>query len=132
MESGDPHAWAKKVRNCYYTHEADCVLGESNYGGQMVEDLVTGTVEMGVQYESVNATRGKKVRAKPIAGLYGDSDLDWEDSQVRHVGTYNTLETQMTSWVPGNSDSPDRLDALVWALRDLLIEEEEATPELIF
>jgi intein/homing endonuclease len=132
MESGDPNAWAKAVRQAYYNHEADCVIGESNYGGKMVEDLVTGAVEMGISYESVNATRGKKVRAKPIAGLYGDSEIDWEDTQVHHVGTYNTLETQMTSWVPGNSDSPDRLDSLVWAVRDLLIKEEQATPELIF
>jgi len=116
---------------CYDYWRADAVLGETNYGGTMIKNTVQGTAGQTVNFNEVTATRGKQVRAEPVAALYGGSDVDFEDSQVKHAGTFHALEKQMTSWVPGDSDSPDRLDALVWALTDLLIESNNRSPSLI-
>ena len=63
-------------------------------------------------YSDVHASRGKAVRAEPIAALY-------EKGRCHHVGTFADLEDEMTNWTPGDSDSPNRLDALVWAITEL-------------
>jgi len=121
-----PNNWGQAVRDAYDHWEADCVVVETNYGGDLVTANVRGPVDRRIPVEEVNASRGKSIRAEPIASLYGDENAQWEDALVRHVGTFPELESQMTSWVPGDSDSPDRLDALVWVLTELMIEDNAA------
>ena len=116
-----PLAWAKRVAGCYRAHEADRIVAEANMGGDMV-----GTVMRQEMPEApirlVRATRGKRVRAEPIAALY-------ERGLVHHVGAFAKLEDQMCDWVPG-AKSPDRLDALVWALTELMLKGEAGEPKL--
>jgi phage terminase large subunit-like protein len=72
-------------------------------------------VDARVPYRAVRASRGKQARAEPIAALY-------EQGKVRHVGAFSALEDQMVSWEPlGSEHSPDRVDALVWALSELML-----------
>lgn len=115
--SGGPAEWAKAVVACYKRNQADVILGEDNFGGALVEHAIR-TVDRHVPYRSVRASRGKVVRAEPIAMLY-------EQGRVRHAGSFPELEDQMCSmgrsgWM--GRGSPDRLDACVWALTDLLME----------
>jgi phage terminase large subunit-like protein len=111
------------VRDAYDEWQADSIVVESNYGGDLVTSNVQGASDRHFPVEDVNATRGKDVRAEPVASLYGDPDVDWEDAKVRHAGSFSTLESQLTTWVPGDADSPDRLDALVWVFHDLMLQE---------
>lgn len=74
--------------------------------------MVLRQVDRNIPLKKVTATRGKKVRAEPISALY-------EQGRVHHVGGFNTLEDQMVMWTPDSNESPDRLDALVWALTEL-------------
>ena len=107
-----PDAWAKKVVEAYESYKADKVIAEVNNGGDLVERVVK-TVDRNVNYKSVRATRGKFVRAEPIAALY-------EQKRVRHLNRFNLLEDQLCSYNPEiTSQSPDRLDALVWGLTEL-------------
>lgn len=106
-----PDAWARKAVVAYRRHRADRIIGESNNGGEMIEAVVRH-VDPNISYKSVHATRGKVIRAEPIAALY-------EQGRVHHVGTFADLESQLTEWNPESSDSPDRMDALVWALTEL-------------
>jgi phage terminase large subunit-like protein len=94
----------------YHRHRADRIVAEVNQGGEMVEHTVR-TVDRNVAYKAVHASRGKQARAEPIAALY-------EQGKVHHVGAFPELEDQMCQWQPGG-DSPDRIDALVWALTEL-------------
>ena len=73
------------------------------------------TVDRNIPIRLVHASRGKRVRAEPIAALY-------EQNRVHHVGSFPELEDQLCSWVPDISNSPDRLDALVWALTELVVD----------
>lgn len=107
-----PDAWAKVVTAAYHTHRADRIIAEVNNGGEMVEQTLR-TVDRALSYRAVRASRGKQTRAEPVAALY-------EQGKVHHVGTFAGLEDQMCSWVPGDP-SPDRVDALVWALTELLL-----------
>ncbi len=110
---GSPEAWSNAVIAAYHRHSADRILGEKNYGGDMVEHTIR-TAGGDVSYSNVNATRGKAVRAEPIAALY-------ERGKVHHVGTFPHLEEEMCNWVPGQSTkSPNRVDALTWALTELM------------
>jgi len=87
-------------------------VGEVNNGGEMVE-LTIKTIDRSVPFRAVRASRGKAVRAEPIAAMY-------EDGRVTHVQEFEQLEDQMCTWTPDDkSHSPDRLDALVWALTEL-------------
>lgn len=109
-----PDGWARRAIACFDRFEADCIVGETNQGGDMVESTVRA-VRPGVPYRGVTATRGKWVRAEPIAALY-------EQGRVSHVGTFAALEDEMVAFGPdGMADgaSPDRVDALVWALTEL-------------
>ena len=110
-----PHGWATAAVNAYTEYKADRLVAEVNQGGDMVENTIR-TVEGGlnVSYLGVRATRGKYTRAEPIAALY-------EQGKVHHVGTFSDLEDQLCNWTPGE-DSPDRLDALVWALTELMLD----------
>lgn len=106
---------------------------EKNFGGEMAEDVVKNAMRvMGVKptaikVEPVSASRGKKVRAEPIAQLYGDPDdpKTWASSETHHVGTFEELEDQLTTWLPESGESPDRMDGMVWAATRLLIVEED-------
>ncbi len=107
---GSPLDWARKVVYAYETHKADRVIGETNNGGDLVE-VNLRTVKRNIPFKKVTATRGKVLRAEPIAGLY-------EQGMVHHVGNMPQLEDQMCSWLPGMK-SPDRVDALVWAITEI-------------
>lgn len=107
-----PDTWARKVDYAYWTHEADRVIAEINNGGDLVEATLR-TVNPRISYKGVRATKGKYTRAEPIAALY-------EQGKVHHVGIFSELEDQLCTWVPGE-DSPDRLDALVWTLTELML-----------
>ena len=113
-----PLGWAKIVITAYRSRRADRVTGEVNNGGELVEANIR-TVEPNVAFRAVHASRGKRTRAEPVAALY-------EQGRVHHVGAFPELEDQMTTWVPGDP-SPDRMDALVWAITELLIDPEKQT-----
>ena len=108
-----PNVWALKVVECYQQHMADRIAAEKNYGGEMVESTIR-SVEGGrsVSVKLVQATRGKAVRAEPVAAKY-------ERGLVHHVGMFELLEEEMCTFVQGNK-SPNRMDALVWALTELM------------
>lgn len=116
-ERGSPDKWARKVVAAYRRYEADVVVVEVNQGGDMVAQVLR-SVEPNLPIEEVRATRGKYVRAEPVAALY-------EQGRVHHVGALTELEEQMVTFTPeraaDRSDgySPDRVDALVWALAAL-------------
>ncbi len=103
---GSPLDWANRVTWAYDKHGADRVIGEVNNGGDLVE-VNLRTINKTIAYSDVHASRGKYIRAEPIAGRY-------EKGEVHHVGEFVELEDQMCEWVPGEG-SPDRMDALVWA-----------------
>ena len=111
------NGWGNRAVNAYREFRADRIVAEVNNGGDLVEDVIR-TVDRHVSYRAVHASRGKVVRAEPISALY-------EQKRVHHVGLFAGLETQMCSFVPDHLDgSPDRVDALVWALTELMIERE--------
>lgn len=95
----------------YKAHKADRIVAEVNNGGDLVEALLR-TKSLDLAYQPVHASRGKLTRAEPIAALY-------EQHRVHHVGAFGILEDQMCDYVPFLSKSPDRMDALVWALTSL-------------
>jgi phage terminase large subunit-like protein len=107
-----PSGWATAAITGYHKHQADRIIGEVNNGGEMVENTIR-SVEKSVAYKSVHASRGKELRAEPISALY-------EQGKVHHIGFFPDLEDQLCEWVPG-AKSPDRLDALVWALTELML-----------
>jgi predicted phage terminase large subunit-like protein len=115
-----PHEWARAAIEAYNRHNADRIVAEVNQGGAMVESTMR-TIDANVPFTAVHASRGKYVRAEPIAALY-------EQGRVHHVGNFPQLEDQMTSFVPDidrtRMGSPDRVDALVWALTDLVVERQ--------
>lgn len=111
-----PEQWARRVVKAHDDHEGDRVVGEANNGGDLVETVLRA-VDPSVPYKKVHASRGKRVRAEPVAALY-------EQGRVHHVGLFGELEEQMISWTPDSGDSPDRMDALVWAVTDLMLEPE--------
>lgn len=114
-----PEGWARRAVNAYRHYRADRIIGEANNGGDLIE-AVLRTVDRTVAYKKVTASRGKQVRAEPISSLY-------EQGKVFHVHPFPELEDQMCTYVPGNYDgSPDRVDALVWALTDLLVKEQRS------
>ena len=112
-----PDAWARIAVRAYHLHGADRIVAEANNGGDLVETLIR-TVDRNVAYRAVRASRGKVARAEPVAALY-------EQGRVRHVGVFAHLEDQMTTYVGDASSSPDRLDALVWAMTDLMLTQAE-------
>jgi phage terminase large subunit-like protein len=107
-----PNDWAKAAVAEYYKFKADVMVAEKNYGGEMVEAVIHGVDPM-VNVKLVTATRGKAVRAEPISAFY-------ERGRCHHVGNYPALEDELCLWVQGDN-SPNRLDALVWAGTELLL-----------
>lgn len=107
-----PEVWSSVVIDCYDTYKSDRIVGEKNYGGDMVEHTIRGAdAGKEISYKNVTASRGKAVRAEPAAAHY-------ERGKVHHVGKFPRLEDEMCLWQPGDK-SPNRLDALVWTLTDL-------------
>lgn len=107
-----PQGWARVAVEAYHRHKADRIIAETNNGGDMVEAVIR-QVDPNVSYRKVTASRGKAIRAEPIAALY-------EQGRVHHVGSLPKLEDQMCAFNPVESgQSPDRMDALVWALTAL-------------
>ena len=106
-----PMNWAKRVVETFGKYSADRVIVEVNQGGDLVEHTLK-SIDEHLPITKVRASRGKQTRAEPISALY-------EQRKVHHAGVFKELEEQMTSWVPGD-ESPDRMDALVWCLYDLM------------
>lgn len=106
-----PDAWARQAVNLYHELKADKIIAETNNGGDMVTLLIK-QVDHSAPVKKVTATRGKQLRAEPISSLY-------EQGRVHHHGYFAELETQMCEWTPISNESPDRLDALVWAITEL-------------
>lgn len=111
-----PDGWAQVVARAAERFEADRVVAERNFGGAMVESVLR-TANRNLPVKLVTASRGKEIRAEPVAALY-------EQGKVHHVGVFTDLEEQMTMTTTAGyqgSDSPDRMDALVWALTELML-----------
>ena len=107
-----PQQWGGEAIALYKRWMADRIVAETNNGGMMVESVLRQIDEQ-IPYKSVHASKGKRVRAEPISALY-------EQGKVHHVGRHNDLEDQLCNWDPMSNDSPDRLDALVWACTELI------------
>ncbi len=133
---GKPREWARRVVLLYGMLAADVVVAEKNFGGEMVASTIHA-VDSSVPVKMVVASRGKAIRAEPVAALYGADDREGDSglvapgsvvvgvpgsgSRVHHVGHFAELESEMTTWVPGVSWSPNRLDALVWGVTEVLL-----------
>jgi predicted phage terminase large subunit-like protein len=114
-----PSEWARAAITAFTAHAADRIVAEVNNGGEMVEATLR-TIDPNVPFHAVRASRGKVARAEPVAALY-------EQGRVHHLGTFPQLEDQMCSFTADFDRavagySPDRVDALVWALTELLVE----------
>ena len=107
-----PAVWTLEIDRLYRELDADLIVGEVNNGGELVGALLTG-INRALPFKAVRASRGKIVRAEPVAALY-------ERGIVHHAGTFPDLEEQMCSYsASAGKKSPDRMDALVWALTEL-------------
>lgn len=107
-----PDSWARRAIQAYDDFKADRIIGEVNNGGEMV-GLTISTIRS-VPYKAVHASRGKQARAEPVAALY-------EQGKIYHTQQFEELEDQLVTWTPESGESPDRLDALVWALTELML-----------
>lgn len=114
-----PQRWASRVMDLHDHWGADCIVVENNYGGEMVKSTLTN-VSAFPRIREVNSTRGKLIRAEPVFSLY-------EQIKVKHVGSLTDFEGQLTEWVPGKGDSPDRLDAMVHGVHELMDHARPAT-----
>ncbi len=116
-----PMGWAERAHSLYAKYQADAIVAEKNFGGDMVKEVITRATPAGANTPRIivkTASRSKKVRAEPIVALY-------EQGRVFHWGDLADLEDEMLTWVPGQGDSPNRVDALVWALAELMGESHE-------
>ena len=117
-----PAGWGRRVVDAYHEFRADRIVAERNFGGAMVEHVIR-TTDRGVSYREVTASRGKVVRAEPVAALY-------EQGRVSHVGAFGALEDQCCQIGAdgyAGEGSPDRADALVWALTELMVSGSQYT-----
>lgn len=116
VEAAAPTVWASRAIGLYHRWEADRLVAEVNQGGDMVAAVI-GSVDPGVPVAAVRATRGKWLRAEPVAALY-------EQGRVRHAARMPALEDEMCDFGPdglSGGRSPDRVDALVWAMTELML-----------
>ena len=109
---GSPLVWARAAVVLYHKLKADRIVAESNQGGEMVAAVIA-QVDEAVPVTLVHASRGKQTRAEPISAKY-------EKDKIHHVGKFDKLEDELCLWIPGDA-SPNRLDAMVWALTNLLL-----------
>ena len=107
-----PDAWARQAVEAYHRHKADRIIGEANNGGDMIEMLLR-QVDPTIAFKKVTATRGKLVRAEPVAALS-------EQGRLHMVGNFPRLEDQLCNYTPDSNESPDRMDAMVWGMTDLM------------
>ncbi len=115
-----PAVWGNMAVRLYHELNADLIVAEENFGGAMVEHVIK-TVDPRIPYRAVSASRGKVLRAEPVAALY-------EQGRVKHVGRFDALEEQMTLITGGGymgEGSPDRLDAKVWAITELMLNDRD-------
>jgi phage terminase large subunit-like protein len=110
-----PLRWAKRAVDLYVTRNASRIIAEVNQGGDMVKTILH-QIDPNLPLRTVHATKGKAARAEPVAALY-------EQGRVSHVGVFRDLEDEMCSKI-GEGDSPDRLDALVWAVTELMLRKQ--------
>jgi phage terminase large subunit-like protein len=120
-----PLEWAREAISLYRARQADRIVAEVNNGGDMIENTLR-MFDRNVSYGRVWASKGKFIRAEPVSSLY-------EQGRVHHVGTFTKLEDQMCSFTvdfdrKAMGYSPDRMDALVWALTELMVEPDERRP----
>jgi len=109
-----PRDMGIKAIGAYYKWSADRLVAEDNFGGQIIRDLIE-LIDNKVAYKSVHASRGKIVRAEPVSALY-------EQGRVHHIGIHKEMEEEMTTYAPlVSTESPGRLDALVWAVTELML-----------
>jgi phage terminase large subunit-like protein len=111
-----PQVWAERAVAAFRRHRADRLVAEVNQGGDLVATLIRGVDPM-IPYRAVRASKGKEARAEPVAALY-------EQGRVRHRAAFPELEAQMAAMTVGGyvgQGSPDRVDALVWAITELMI-----------
>lgn len=113
-----PEGWARAAILAYAEHKADRIVAESNNGGEMIASVIK-SVDPSVPVKLVTASRGKAIRAEPVAALY-------EQHRIHHVGGFAALEDQMVEFNPADpaGKSPDRMDALVWAITELLLSDK--------
>lgn len=109
---GGPGEWARKVSEVYERHGANLVVAEGNQGGALVRQVLQ-SVNRRMPVVTVYASRGKVARAEPVAMLY-------EQGRMHHAGSFPLLEDEMVNWLPGMA-SPNRIDALVWGLTELMV-----------
>lgn len=111
-----PAQWAERSAALYYEVKADRLVAEVNFGGDLVESNIKTLGDSKIAFKAVHASRGKAIRAEPISTLY-------EKFTVHHVGVHASLETEMTQWNPlVDTRSPNRVDWLVWALTELMLD----------
>ena len=106
-----PDKWARLAIEQFYSYNANMIVAETNNGGDLVERIIR-TIDTKVPYKKVTATRGKMLRAEPVSALY-------EQEKVFHTDIFKELENQMCTYTGETGKSPDRLDALVWAITEL-------------
>ncbi len=119
-----PATWGKVATTAYDRHEANCIVAETNYGGAMVRQTIE-VARPRTPFTKVTASRGKHVRAEPFSALY-------EQGKVRHVGLFSELEDELTAFSAigyTGSGSPNRADALIWALAALFPALTKAPPK---
>ncbi len=117
LRGASPRGWARQVIDMAEKHGADRVVAEVNQGGDLVEEMLRQESAM-VPYKALHAKNGKSARAEPVAALY-------EQGRVQHFGDLSELEDEMCQFTPGGfagNGSPDRVDALVWAVTELMIQ----------
>ena len=117
-----PIVWARQVIRAYHEFGADSIVAEENFGGAMVQAVIRAA-DPNVPVKLVRASKSKVVRAEPVAALYGDPP-EFKNCRVHHVGRHPRLEDQMvatTTVAYTGEGSPDKLDALVWAITELML-----------
>ena len=112
-----PAEWGLLATQAAKAWGADCIVAETNQGGDMVQSVIRN-IDSTVRYKGVHATKGKYTRAEPIYNLY-------ELGRVYHVGQHPILELQMCTFNPNEGESPDRVDALVWGLTEVMLEQKQ-------
>jgi hypothetical protein len=130
--STTPAGWGRAAVEAWRDYQADEIVAETNYGGAMVRSVIESVaatmlanreIQTMPRVAEITASRGKRVRAEPVAALYGrpDDAATWSTARVHHDGYFPDLEDEMTTWNPDTSKwSPNRVDALVWAVTHLL------------
>ncbi len=124
--NASPAVWGRRAVDAYRRFNADRIIAERNFGGDMVEHVIR-TTDATVPYSEVHASRGKTARAEPVAALY-------EQGRVSHVGEFKELEDQCVLMGPNGFEgagSPDRVDALVWAITELALEHDADDWEMV-